>query len=131
LGLDQDIERIATVAIDIGLGVHRELGPGLMESVYETVLANRLIKQGLHVETQKAVAINVDGLNMPNAFRADILLENKLLIELKSTDRLANIHMMQLLTYLRLMNLPLGFLFNFGEETFKQGIKRVMNNHAR
>lgn len=129
--LSDDIERLASIVIDCGLKVHIELGPGLMESVYEAVLENRLRKLGLTVERQKAISIKVDGLILPDAFRADLLIEYTLLIELKSAEKLATIHNMQLLTYLRLMNLPLGLLLNFGGETFKQGIKRIINNHAK
>jgi GxxExxY protein len=129
--LSDDIERLASIAIDCGLKVHIELGPGLMESVYEAVLEHRLAKTGLIVERQKAITIHVDGLTLPDAFRADLLIENKLLLELKSAEKLATIHNMQTLTYLRLMNLPLGLLLNFGGETFKQGIKRIINNHAK
>jgi GxxExxY protein len=129
--LSDIIERLASIVIDAGLKIHIEVGPGLLESVYEVVLENRLRKMGLAVERQKAVAIMVDGLTLPDAFRADLLVEDKLLIELKSTEKLATIHNMQTLTYLRLMNLPLGLLLNFGGESFKQGIKRIINNHAK
>ena len=128
--LSDDIERLASIVIDCGLKVHIELGPGLMESVYEAVLENRLRKLGLAVERQKAISIKVDGLILPDSFRADLLIENTLLLELKSVEKLSTIHNMQLHTYLRLMNLPLGLLLNFGGETFKQGIKRIINNHA-
>jgi GxxExxY protein len=129
--LSDNIERLASIVIDAGLKIHIEVGPGLLESVYEVVLENRLRKMGLAVERQKAVAIMVDGLTLPDAFRADLLVEDKLLIELKSTEKLATIHNMQTLTYLRLMNLPLGLFLNFGGESFKQGIKRIINNHAK
>ncbi len=128
--LDDEIEMLAKRAIDDGLKIHIELGPGLMESVYEAVFENRLRRQGFFVERQKSIAVVVDGLTLPDAFRADLLIEGKLLIELKSVERLTNLHMMQTLTYLRLINLPLGLLLNFNGETFKQGIKRIINNHA-
>jgi GxxExxY protein len=129
--LSDDIERLATIFIDCGLKVHIELGPGLLESAYEAVLAHRLTKMGLLVERQKSIRIHFDGLALPDAFRADLLIENMLLLELKSLEKLAVIHNMQLLTYLRLMNLPLGLLLNVGGESFKQGIKRIVNNHAK
>ncbi len=128
--LSDDIERLASVVIDCGLKVHIELGPGLLESAYEAVLEHRLTKIGLAVERQKAIGIQIDGLTLPDAFRADLLIENKVLLELKSVEKLATIHNMQTLTYLRFMNLPLGLLLNFGGESFKQGIKRIINNHA-
>lgn len=84
----------------------------------------------MKVDRQKPIKIMVDGLSLPDAFRCDLLIEDKLLIELKSATMLANLHQMQTLTYLRLMNLPLGLLLNFGGETFKQGIKRIVNNHT-
>jgi iron complex transport system substrate-binding protein len=129
--LSDDIEKLASIVVDCGLKVHIDLGPGLMESVYETILGHRLGKIGLIVERQKAIGIHMDGLMLPDAFRVDLLIENKLLLELKSVEKLATIHTMQTLTYLRLMNLPLGLLLNFGEETFKQGIKRIINNYAK
>jgi GxxExxY protein len=129
--LSEEIERLASIVVDCGLKIHIELGPGLMESVYEAVLENRLRKAGLLVERQKAISIKVDGLTLPDAFRADLLIERKLLLELKSAEKLTTIHNMQLLTYLRLLNLPLGLLLNFGGESFKQGIKRIINNHAK
>ena len=128
---DKDIERLATETVDCGYHIHVDLGPGLMESVYEAVLEHRLTKKGIRVERQKPIAIKTDGLVLPNAFRADLLLEDKLIIEIKSLEKLATIHNMQLLTYLRLMNLRLGLLINFGEETFKTGVKRIINNHAQ
>lgn len=128
--LSEEIEQLASVVVDCGLKIHIELGPGLIESVYESVIEHRLLKMGIKVERQKAIGIHVDGLTLPDAFRADLLIEGKLLLELKSTEKLAVIHNMQLLTYLRLMNLPLGLLMNFGGETFKQGIRRIINNHA-
>jgi GxxExxY protein len=129
--LSEDIERLASIVVDCGFKVHIEIGPGLMESVYEAILENRLRKVGLQVERQKAISIKVDGLILPDAFRADLLIEGVLLLELKSIEKLATIHNMQLLTYLRLLNLPLGLLLNFGGESFKQGVKRIINNHAK
>jgi GxxExxY protein len=129
--VSDDIESLASIALDCALKIHIELGPSLMESVYEAVLENRMRTKGFFVERQKAISIAMDGLTLPDAFRADLLIENQLLLELKSVEKLANVHNMQLLTYLRLMNLPLGLLLNFGGETFKQGIKRIINNHAK
>ncbi len=126
-----DLEKLATVAIDLGLKVHMDLGPGLLESVYETVLANRLIKAGISVERQKPIPITVDGLIIPDAFRADLLLQGGLLIELKSVEKILPLHLKQLVTYLRLTNMTFGLLMNFGGETFKEGLKRVVNNYVR
>jgi GxxExxY protein len=131
LVLDENLERLAKQVIDCAFKTHVDLGPGLLESAYETVLEHRLRRTGFVVERQKPIAIIVDGLTLPDAFRADLLVEGRLLLELKSVEKLTNLHAMQLLTYLRLTNLPLGLLLNFNTELFKHGIKRIMNNDAR
>ena len=125
-----EIERLATIAVDCGFGVHDGVGPGLLESVYEAVLAHSLRERGLVVERQKPVPIRLPGVVIDEGFRADLLIEGKLLIELKSVERIAAVHGKQVLTYLRLMDLPLGLLMNFGAATFKEGIKRVANNRS-
>ena len=125
-----EIERLATIAVDCGFGVHRALGPGLLESVYEAVLAYNLARRGLMVERQKPVPIRLEGVSLDEGFRADLLVEGALLIELKSVERTVPVHGKQVLTYLRLMDLPLGLLMNFGAATFKEGIKRVANNRS-
>jgi GxxExxY protein len=125
-----DIEAIATAAVDCGFKVHDRLGPGLLESVYQAVLAHSLEGRGFAVERQKPIPIRFDGLIIDEAFRADILVEGKLLIELKSVERFAAVHGKQVLTYLRLMDLPLGLLMNFGAATFREGIKRIVNSHG-
>lgn len=130
-GVGEDVERIASIAVDCGFRIHEELGPGLLESVYEAVLAQSLSRHGLVVERQKPIRIRFDGLVIDEGFRADLLVEGKLLIELKCTERFALVHTKQLLTYLRLMDLPLGLLMNFGAATFREGIKRVANGHGR
>lgn len=102
----------------------------MLESVYEAVLAQSLGQRGLFVERQKPISIRFGGIVMDEGFRADLLVEGKLLIELKSAERIAPVHGKQVLTYLRLMGLPLGLLMNFGAATFREGIKRVVNNHT-
>jgi GxxExxY protein len=114
--------------LNCGLQLHRDIGPGLLESVYEQVLADRLEALGLKVDRQQPVNIIIDGKTYPDAFRFDILVNGRLLIELKSVERMGPVHVSQTLTYIRLMNLPLGLLLNFGNETFKQGIRRVVND---
>lgn len=126
-----DPEELARIVIDISYRLHRELGPGLMESVYESVLIGRLIEAGLCVESQKAIDIIVDGKKYACAFRADIIVNNALLLELKSVENLAAVHVKQTLTYIRLLNMPLGLLINFGSATFKEGVRRIMNDDAR
>jgi len=123
------IEELASVAVDCGFHIHKELGPGLLESVYEVVLAAALQERGLRVERQKPVLINFRGLNFPDAFRADLLVDDSLIIEVKSVERNAPVHAKQLLTYMRLLKQPLGLLMNFGCETFREGVKRVVNGH--
>lgn len=124
-----DIEAIAKTAVDCGFKLHKELGPGLLESVYEILLAEALRERGLQVRRQVAAPIKYKGVVIDNALKIDLLVDDRLIIELKSTERDSALYPKQLLTYLRLMNLPLGLLMNFGQETFKQGIQRVVNNH--
>jgi GxxExxY protein len=124
-----NLEELARISVDCGLRVHRELGPGLLESVYEITLATSLAKGGLAVQRQVPVTFEYDGSVFADAFRVDIVVEGALLIEVKSLERLAPVHGKQLLTYLRLTRRPLGLLMNFGAATFREGIKRVANNH--
>ena len=123
----QDVEHLATQAIDCGFKIHKRFGPGLLESAYEAVLAASLTQQGLQVERQKIVPIEFDGLTILDAFRADLIVNGTLIIEVKSVERAAPVHAKQLLTYLRLLEQPLGLLMNFGCETFREGVKRVVN----
>jgi len=124
-----DIEELASIVVDCGFHLHRNLGPGLLESVYEAIMADQLARRGLYVQRQIPIAIRYDGIALPEGFRADLLVEHKLLVELKSVERLSPLHGKQVLTYLRLLDLPLGLLINFGGETFKEGVKRIANNH--
>jgi GxxExxY protein len=126
----RDVDELARIAVDCGFKIHRDLGPGLLESVYEALMAASLARAGLSVERQKAIQIEFDGMALGEGFRADLMVEGSLLIEIKSVDRLAPVHGRQLLTYLRLAKQPLGLLMNFGGETFKEGVKRVANNHT-
>lgn len=123
------VEELAAAAVDCGFHIHKELGPGLLESVYEAVLAPALLQKGFAVARQQPVPISFQGLVFSDAFRADLIVENRLVIEVKSVERNAPVHAKQLLTYLRLMKQPLGLLMNFGLETFRDGVKRVANNH--
>src|SRR4028118_1878581 len=104
------VERPARLAVDAAFHLHSDLGPGLIESVYETLLSMKLEKLGLKIDRQKPIDIIYEGVHFRGAFTADILVEDRLLIELKSTERTAPVHVKQLLTYLRLMGLPLGLL---------------------
>jgi iron complex transport system substrate-binding protein len=125
-----DVEELARVAIDCGFKVHTKLGPGLLESVYEAVMADQLQKHGLLVERQKPIPLVFEGTILSEGFRADILVESRLLIELKSVERLAPVHPKQVLTYIRLLKQPLGLLMNFGAPTFKEGVQRIVDNHV-
>lgn len=125
----RDVEEISGIAVDHGLRIHRELGPGLLESVYETVLAGSLVQAGLKVERQRPVSIKFEDMEFTDAFRVDLLIEDQLIIEIKSVETLSKIHGKQLLTYLRLMQQPVGLLMNFGGATFKEGLRRVVNGH--
>ena len=122
-------EEISAVVVDAAFHIHRELGPGLLESVYETVLAKVLVDRGLQIARQQPVPIRFQGLNFEEGFRADLVVNNQLIVELKSIENISPAHLKQLLTYLRLMRLPLGLLINFSAATFKDGIKRVVNEH--
>ncbi|MET1110325.1 MAG: GxxExxY protein [Allosphingosinicella sp.] len=124
-----DIEDVGHLAVDCGLRIHRDLGPGLLESVYEAVMAASLLRQGLAVERQKPIPIEFEGIRLAEGFRADLVVEGQLLIEVKSVDRLAPVHAKQLLTYLRLSKRPLGLLMNFGGTTFREGLRRLANNY--
>lgn len=125
-----DIEHLASVAIDCGLHIHKELGPGLLESVYEAILAERLSRLAFRVERQKLLPVEFDGLRLQDGYRVDLLVDGKLIIEVKSVERLAPVHGKQLLTYLRLAKQPVGLLMNFGGETFREGLRRIVNGPA-
>lgn len=123
-----ELDRLARIAVDCGFRLHKEVGPGLLESVYELLLSVALAEQGIAVRRQVSVPIRYKGIVIDNAFKADLLVEDRLLIELKSVERNAPVHGKQVLIYLRLMGLPLGLLMSFGMATFKDGLQRVANN---
>jgi GxxExxY protein len=125
-----DLEDLAALAIECGFSIHRDLGPGLLESCYEILLAATLARAGLVVERQKVVDIDYKGISVREAFRADLIVERRLIIEVKAVDRLAAVHSRQVLTYLKLLDLPLGLLMNFGGGTFNEGLKRVANTRG-
>jgi GxxExxY protein len=122
------LDDITGEIINASIKLHRDLGPGLLESVYEAILANLLSRCGLMVERQKPICFEYDGISFDDAFRVDLLVERRVIVELKSVEKLAPVHSKQLLTYLRLMNLPVGLLINFGAATLKEGLHRVVNN---
>ena len=124
-----DLEVVARDAVDSALLLHREIGPGLLESVYETLLAAELSRRGYGVVRQQPIDFTFNGMRFDAAFKIDLLVEGRLIIEVKSVERLSGVHSKQLLTYLRLMQQPLGLLINFGGETLKEGLKRVVKGH--
>jgi GxxExxY protein len=113
--------------LDSAIEVHRELGPGLLESVYETVLAYELKQRGLRVESEVSISIRYKNMTFDAAFRADLVVEGKVIVELKSVEQITEAHKKQVQTYLRLTGCKLGFLLNFGEALMKRGITRVVN----
>lgn len=122
------LDNITGAVVDAAMKLHIELGPGLLESVYEAVLARALERGGFRVERQKAICFEYDGMFFDEGFRVDLLVEGRVVVELKSVDKIAPVHAKQLLTYLRLLKLPVGLLINFGGATLKEGLSRVVNN---
>lgn len=122
-----DENSIAKEVVDAAIAIHRELGPGLLESVYELVLLEELRDRGLDAKRQVPIAIRYRGRWFAEGFRADIIVEGRVILELKSVETVNRGHKKQLLTYMRLAETKLGFLLNFGEPTMKQGISRIVN----
>lgn len=118
---------LATEVIGCAITVHRELGPGLLENAYQQCLAHELRKHGLNVEVEKAMPLVYDDVEMDCGYRVDLLVENKLIIELKAVEKLTDVHLAQTLTYLKLSEIKLGLLMNFNVSVLKNGIKRVVN----
>ena len=119
---------IAKEVVDAAYQIHTRLGPGLLESVYEAVMAYELEKRGLRVEPQKSIPVVYEGVKLEVGFRADLMVEDKVIVELKSLEVIAPVHKKQLLTHIRLANKRLGLLINFGSELIKNGITRIVNN---
>lgn len=118
---------IAKMIVNAAYKIHTTLGPGLLESVYEVVLAHELKKLGLNVSRQQSIPITYEDLKFEEGFRADIIVEDKVIIELKSVEEIAKVHHKQLLTYLRLADKRLGLLINFGAALIKDGLFRIVN----
>ena len=123
------INEITSIIIEESIYVHRNVGPGLFESVYEELLSFRLIKRGLIIKRQRTVPVIFEEVIMDIGFRADLIVENKVLVEIKSVESLANIASVQTLTYLRFSGISIGLLINFNVEKLKDGIKRIANNY--
>ncbi len=118
---------IAKIVFDLGLKVHKALGPGLLESTYEECLYYEVDKKGLFVEKQKALPLIYEGVKLEIGYRIDLMIERKLIVEVKSVETLNEIHLAQILTYLRLSGCKLGLLINFNSLLFKNGVRRVIN----
>ncbi|MDD4736558.1 MAG: GxxExxY protein [Kiritimatiellae bacterium] len=122
-------DEIGSIVVDCAVKIHKELGPGLLESVYEVVMAYELSQRGLRVERQVPIRIRYHDIVFEEGFRADLIVEGKVLIELKSVEEVNKAHKKQVLTYLKLTDYRLGFLLNFGEALMKDGISRIMNGY--
>jgi len=118
---------LSGIVLDAALNLHRNLGPGLLESIYEVVLARDLARRGLTFERQKLLSFEYEGMAFKDVLRIDLLVEGRLIVEIKSTEQHSPVHFKQTLTYLRLLNLRVGLLLNFGMPTLKQGLRRVIN----
>jgi GxxExxY protein len=118
---------LSKIVFETGLKIHKKLGPGLFEHVYEECLFYELTKTGLFIEKQKLLPIVYEELKIENAFRLDIIIENKLILEIKTVDYINSVHKAQLLTYLKMTNCKLGLLLNFQSDVFKNGVTRIVN----
>lgn len=125
-----DIEAVCSIIVDSAFNIHKDIGSGLLESAYEAILLAKLRARGLTVERQVSIDINYDGVEMQSAFRIDLLVEKRVIIEIKSAERTLPVHAKQVITYLRLTNLTHGFVINFGTPLFKDGIKRLLNDRT-
>lgn len=125
-----ELDEITGVIIDSAVRIHRRLGPGLLESLYECLLTCELRRRGLRAERQQLISFSYDGIDIEDAFRADLLVEQRVIIEVKSLEHLAPVHTKQLLTDLRLTNLRVGLVLDFGAEMMKDGVKRVVNSYT-
>jgi GxxExxY protein len=119
---------ISLIIVQTAFQIHHKLGPGLLETVYEEIMYYELCKQGLKVERQKGIPLVWENLKMEIGFRADLIVENKVIVELKSVEKIMPVHPKQLLTYLKITGIKLGLLINFNEPFFKNGMTRIVNN---
>jgi GxxExxY protein len=127
--INMNIDDITGIIIDEAMKIHKNLGPGLLESVYETILARMLELRGLRVKRQNAVTFEYEGILFEEGFRCDLLVNDCVVVELKSAEKNAPVYYKQLLTYLKLMKLEVGLLINFGTATLKEGLQRIVNNY--
>jgi GxxExxY protein len=127
--IPKDVEEMATLAVDAAFSVHKELGPGLLESAYEACFARELELRDVRYQRQLPVPLNYKGRLIEVGFRADIIFEQRLLIELKAVEGIIPVHQAQVITYLKILQFPLGLLINFNETLIKHGIHRILNLH--
>ena len=127
--IPRDVEEMATLAVDAAFAVHKELGPGLLESAYEDCFAHELELRDVRYQRQLPVPLNYKGKLIEVGFRADIVIEQRLLIELKAVEGIIPVHHAQVITYLKILRLPLGLLINFNEVLIKDGLHRILNLH--
>ena len=123
------IDEVSAIVVDECIAIHRELGPGLFEVVYESILAGTLEARGLKIARQVPVPLVFDSKTFEASFRIDIPVDDRLVVEIKAVDQLSKAHAKQLLTYLRILKLPVGLLLNFSEATMKEGIRRMVNDY--
>jgi GxxExxY protein len=126
-----ELDDITGAIVDASVRIHRRFGPGLLESLYEAILTRDLRQRGLRVERQRLITFSYDGIDIEDAFRADLIVDECVIVEVKSLEHVSPVHSKQLLTYLRLTNLRVGLLLNFGAEIMKDGIDRVVNNYKQ
>jgi GxxExxY protein len=124
----REINRITSVIVDCSIRIHRTVGPGILEKAYFGCVCYELVSAGLKIQTEKEIPLVYQGVHIDCAYRADLVVEETVIVEVKAIEALAPIHSRQLLTYLRLAHCPVGLLLNFGAPTMRQGIKRVVNN---
>ena len=124
-----ETNEITGVIVDTAINIHKKLGPGLLESVYQVILEYELTKRGLHVEREKPMPVIWDNIRMDLGFRADLVVEGKVLVELKSVEETAPVHAKQVLTYLKISGLRVGLLINFGAALLKDGIQRIISGY--
>lgn len=125
--MNDELEQIAKDVVDASMKLHMALGPGLLESVYTVILQKKLQERGYQVEREVPIPVEYEGLQFEIGFRADLIINDCFIVELKSVEKLARVHAKQLLTYLKVTDIRLGLLINFGEALLKDGIKRIAN----
>ena len=129
--MEKNVNIITGLILDVSIKIHNELGPGLFESVYENVLCYESHKRSLFVQTQKAIPVVYDGIKFEDGFRADMIVNNLVIVEIKSIDLLGPLHYKQIHTYLKLSNIKDGLLINFNVNLLKEGFHRIFNNHLK